>query len=161
MESHDFEVLVRDLLPPSYRMAQAILGDPAAAEDAVQEAALKAWRSLSDLKDRGAFRSWFFRIVANRCLTMRRGPTRWLVPLSARHPDHSDAEDKGSAAIDLDRALAVLPALDRLAVFSYYCMDLPVAEVATILGCSLGAARSRLSRATKRLRPSLDMEDFR
>src|SRR5690349_11379404 len=70
-----FELLVRPHLQPGYRLAVAMLGDPTAAEDAVQEATFKAWRHLGRLRPGSAMRPWFLTVVANQCRSERR--SRW------------------------------------------------------------------------------------
>ena len=60
-----FDELLGPLLEPAYLLAAAMLGDRSLAEDAVQEASLKAWRKIDSVRDPGALRSWFLSIVAN------------------------------------------------------------------------------------------------
>jgi RNA polymerase sigma factor (sigma-70 family) len=60
--------------------------------------------------------------------------------------------------MDLDRELAKLPRDDRLALFLYFYLDLPLEEVGTVLGLSAGGAKTRVYRATKKLRPGLEMD---
>src|SRR5262249_58079603 len=69
-----FTAQLEVVLDPAHRLATVMLGDRTAAEDAVQEAALKAWRKYGQLKG-GAetFRAWFLSIVANECRLARRG----------------------------------------------------------------------------------------
>lgn len=92
-----FEALLNPVLDPAFRLAMVMLRDRAAAEDATQEAALKAWRKLDRFRPDADFRPWFLGIVANECRTARR--SRWLrllpLPLEfgGRGPelDHADA----------------------------------------------------------------------
>ena len=58
---------------------------------------------------------------------------------------------------DIDRALAKLPADDRLALFLHFYLDLPLDEVGRVLGLSPAGAKTRVYRAAKRLRPDLEM----
>jgi RNA polymerase sigma-70 factor, ECF subfamily len=70
--------------------------------------------------------------------------------------------DPGPAAVqsaDLDRALSRLGTSDRAALFLHYHLDLPLEEVASVLHLSLPAARSRLYRALKRLKPNLEVSE--
>jgi RNA polymerase sigma-70 factor, ECF subfamily len=76
----DFDALVGPLIEPAFKLAVVYLRDPHEAEDAVQEATLKAWRGLDRLRDEGAVRSWFLTIFANQCRRMRRA--RWWSVLS-------------------------------------------------------------------------------
>jgi len=70
-----FEILLAPLLEPGYRLAGGMLQDHQAAQDAVQEAALKAWRKLRQLREGSEMRPWFLGIVANECRSVRR--SRW------------------------------------------------------------------------------------
>ena len=71
-----FALLLDSLWEPAYRLAFSMLGDREAAEDAVQEAALKAWRNVRNLRsDTISLRPWFFTILANQCRSTRRN--RW------------------------------------------------------------------------------------
>jgi hypothetical protein len=74
-DTREFDAIVGPWIEPGYRLAVAMLRDPVEAQDAVQEAAVKAWRSLERLRDSDQARAWFLSIVANQCRsTMRR---RW------------------------------------------------------------------------------------
>lgn len=157
-DSHAFDALVGPLVEPGYRLAVTMLRDREAAEDAVQEATINAWRNLHQLKDAGVVRSWFLTIVANRCRSLRRG--RWWSVVKLAEPEQSMAgpEDEAVERTDLQRALAGLEREDRLALFLRYYLDLPLLEVAGVLGLSESAAKSRIQRAAARLRPVLDTE---
>src|SRR5256886_13510920 len=75
-DKDSFSELIEPLLDPAYRLAAVMLGDRSAAEDAVQEASIKAWRKLRQLRGEvGSLRSWFLSIVANECRMARR--QRW------------------------------------------------------------------------------------
>src|SRR5206468_1475292 len=68
-----FALLLDPLWEPAYRLAYSMLRDRAAAEDAVQEAGMKAWRAAGRLRDdSGDLRPWFLTIVANQCRSIRR-----------------------------------------------------------------------------------------
>src|SRR2546427_9758523 len=75
-DTESFATLLEPLLDPGYRLAAVMLADRSAAEDAVQEASIKAWRKLRQLRgDTSSLRPWFLSIVANECRMARR--TRW------------------------------------------------------------------------------------
>jgi RNA polymerase sigma-70 factor (ECF subfamily) len=151
-----FEELLTPVLEVAYRLAMTMLNDRAAAEDAVQDAALKAWRSLGRFRDGSPLRPWFLTIVANECRTVRR--SRWWRVL--RFPDlrGGRAADAVEDTIDLAAALERLAPRHLLALSLYYHLDLPIAEVARVLGCSEGAARVRIHRALATLRPAMAVE---
>ena len=145
-----FDALVGPLIDPAFKLAYVFLRNAQEAEDAVQEATLKAWRSLHRLRDPGVARSWFFTIVANQCRSMRRARW-WSVLRTSAAPDRV-VPDLAVERIDLGRELARLPETDRAALFLFFYLDLPLAEVARILKISPQAAKSRVHRAVVRLR---------
>jgi RNA polymerase sigma-70 factor (ECF subfamily) len=155
-----FERELRPLLLPGYRLAYAMLQDRSAAEDAVQEAALKAWRRLGNLRDGNPMGPWFYGIVANQCRTVKR--QRWWSVLRSGEPldRRGDAMDVDRVEDDLDlkRTVAGLPADQREVVLLHYFMDLPLEQVAVAIDVPLGTVKSRLHRALVQLRPIVDKE---
>lgn len=154
-----FASLIDPLLDPAVRLAAVMLGDRSAAEDAVQEASIKAWRKLRQLRgDRAALRPWFLSIVANECRMTRRRPW-WSVLRMADMP--RDMRDPASdpAGGDLRRAIVRLSPDERLPLVLHFYLDLPLDEVARTLGVSASAARSRVYRAARRLRAGLLLEE--
>jgi len=153
----DFDALIGPHLEAGYRTALAILRNPDEAHDAVQESAFKAWRKLGQLHEGQAARGWFLAIVANQCRTERRGHwwsvlrTPEIEPSAKRQPDSAET-------VDIARALERLPREDRLALFLYFYLDLPLEEVGTVLGLSAAGAKTRVYRAAKKLRPGLEMD---
>jgi RNA polymerase sigma factor (sigma-70 family) len=154
-----FDALIGPLVEPGYRLAVSMLEKREEAEDAVQEATIKAWRNLHQLKDAEVARSWFFTIVANQCRTVRRG--RWwsVVKLAAPEQARSGPEDEAVQRTDLERALRTLVPDDRLALYLRYYMDLPLNEVAAVLGVSETAAKSRIRRAAQGLKPAVEVPE--
>ena len=152
-----FSLLIDPLLDPAYRLAAVMLGDRGAAEDAVQEASIKAWRKLRQLRgDAPSLRAWFLSIVANECRMTRR--TRWFSVLKvADVPTHTPDERESSS--DLHRALLRMAPDDRLPLVLHFYLDLPLDEVAKTLRVSQSAAKSRIYRAAKRLRTDLTIEE--
>jgi RNA polymerase sigma-70 factor (ECF subfamily) len=153
-----FADLLEPLIEPGFRLALAMLQDPTAAEDAVQEASFTAWRKLGRMADQGRLRPWFLGVVANKCRNARRN--RWATRVELTEdlavPSSEDTTLRGA---DLRRAIARLGHDDRLAVVLYFYLDLPVDEVATVTGKSAGATRTRLHRAIKKLRPGVAIEE--
>ncbi len=151
-----FDALVGPLLEPGFRLAVSMLESRAEGEDALQEATIKAWRNLHRLKDADSVRSWFLTIVANQCRSVRRG--RWWSVLKPGEIDRPSSSPETTAIenLDLNRALDSLSTEDRTALMLRYYLDLPLEEVAQILGISMTAARSRVHRAARRMRPALE-----
>jgi RNA polymerase sigma-70 factor (ECF subfamily) len=150
----DFDALIGPHLEAGYRTALAILRNPDEAHDAVQESALKAWRKLAQLHEGKSARGWFLAIVANQCRSQRR--THWWSVIRLPELDPVDRRSE-LGNIDMDRALAKLPHDDRLALFLYFYLDLPLEEVGAVLGLSTAGAKTRVYRAAKKLRPDLEM----
>src|SRR5215813_682058 len=154
-----FETLIQPLISPAYRLALVMVRDPSQAEDCVQEAALRAWRARSQLRG-GAegLRPWFLAIVANECRNWLRG--RWIRVLRRDLPplatESGPTEDRLVQSEDLRRALR---AEERAALLLRYGLGLEVEAVAAALGVRQGAARSRIHRALRRLRPHLVVKE--
>jgi RNA polymerase sigma factor (sigma-70 family) len=155
-----FGELLAPVLDPGFRLAMTMLKDRNAAEDAVQEAALKSWRKLDRFRYGADLRPWFLAIVANECRTTRR--SRWFQVIRSEEvePSAPAAASEGGWAesIDLNAALDKLPKHHLLTLTLYYHLDLPIEEVARVLGCSTGAARQRIHRALAALRPGMVLE---
>ncbi len=152
-----FEELLAPFLVPAHKLAFTMLGQREAAEDAVQDAAIKAWRAISTLRaETGDIRPWFLTIVANQCRSARR--RRLWLPFSMDEiqgpPDTAalHTESRSAEAIDLRRQVARLGKQKRIILALVYWLDLPIDEVARILAVSPEAARSRLRRAVLALR---------
>lgn len=151
-----FEILLKPLLEPGYRLAGGMLQDHQAAQDAVQEAAFKVWRKLRQLRDGSEMRPWFLGIVANECRSVRR--TRWssvvklLLPASAE----SVTADAVLSGIELRRALHAMDEKKRLALVLRWYLDLPLEEIATITGSSIHAVEGQIQRGMRDLRQRLE-----
>jgi RNA polymerase sigma-70 factor (ECF subfamily) len=156
-DGHAFDELLVPVLDPAFRLAMTMLKDRPTAEDAVQEAALKSWRKLGRFRTGAELRPWFLAIVANECRTVRRG--RWWSVLRFADMRSASASDVSWAdRMDLEVALDRLPQRHLLALTLYYHLDLPIEEVARVLGCSTGGARQRVHRALATLRPEMTAE---
>jgi RNA polymerase sigma-70 factor (ECF subfamily) len=146
-----FTSMLQPLLEPAYRLAVGMLQDRSLAEDAVQEAAVKAWRRLDQLREGAEIRPWFLGIVANECRTTRRG--RWWQVLKTDPVRTAQAPEEQSAqGIDLRNALKRLNQEQRLVVVLYFYLDLPLQEIAGIAGASYAAVRGRLYRGIRELK---------
>ena len=151
-----FRGLLELVLEPGYRLACGMLHDPHAAEDAVQEAALKAWRKVGQLREGQALRAWFLSIVANECRDVQR--SRWwsvLKGAEAREIEES-SPDSVVRGMELRRALRGLDREKRLVVVLHWYLDLPLEEIAVITGASVHAVESRLYRGVRELRGRLE-----
>jgi RNA polymerase sigma factor (sigma-70 family) len=153
----EFDQLLAPVLDPAFRFAMTMLNDRTAAEDAMQEAALNAWRHIHRFRAGAEFRPWFLAIVANQCRTTRRARW-WHVQRFAEIVRRPARDDRWADRIDLDAALDRLPPHHLKVLSLYYHLDLPIEEVARTLGCSEPAARQRIYRALVALRPGMAVE---
>ena len=161
-----YAMLVRPHERVAYRLAAAITGWNADAQDAVQNAHVKAYRSLRRFRRGAAFRPWLLRIVVNEAHNVRRSERRHErlgVRASEQHETPAAGTDETVLAreelVSVLHALAQLPDADRLAVALRYFAELPDDEAAAIAGTSTGAHRVRLLRARRRLQALLEEAD--
>jgi RNA polymerase sigma-70 factor (ECF subfamily) len=159
-EAAAFEEELAPLLLPAHRLAVGMLLDRELAEDAVQEAALRAWDRRRNRRPDTQLGPWFLGIVVNRCRESRR--SRWARVLRLAEPRGnavSRPEENAASRMDMRRALRGLPEKARLAVVLRYYLDLPSSEMAELLGCSENAAKVRVSRAVAALRAALNVPE--
>ena len=160
LNDQSFTDLLVPLIQPGYRLACALLHDSQAAEDVIQEASLIAWRKLGRLDDRSRLRAWFLGIVANECRNARR--RRWMTSVNFGLPPAlavGSGEERWVTRTDVRQALRRLSHDDRLVVSLFFYLDMPLIDVAAVAGTSVEAARTRLYRAIRRLRPGLAIEE--
>lgn len=158
--------LVRPYERLAYRVAAAITGRNADAEEAMQNGFVKAYCSLHRFRVGAAFRPWLLRIVVNEAHNVLRGERRHQ-RLGARAAEQHRAEIGGPDETVIAReevetvlgALARLPHADRLALALRYFAELPDGEAAGLVGTSTQAYRVRLVRARKRLQALLEEAD--
>jgi RNA polymerase sigma factor (sigma-70 family) len=161
----DFAALAPMHLPTMLRVAAALVG-VADAEDAAQEALMRAWQGWPGLRDAAAFRPWLLRITVNVCRDWQRGrfgaSRRLLEPfdvseaagLTAAIGSDPGASDH-TAALDLRAAIARLEPEYRVIVALRYYVGLDATEVGTALGLPSATVRTRLRRALTLLREHL------
>jgi RNA polymerase sigma-70 factor (ECF subfamily) len=156
-----FRTLADRHLDASYRLAYAILGQRAEAEDATHDAFVTAWRNWSALRDHALFGRWFDRILINTCRNRLRQRARWRSrDLSAELPVTApDALGPLHERSVLWPAMAQLAPDHRVVVALRYYGDLSVDEIAARLGVRPGTVKSRLHRALRGLRGALDQAD--
>ncbi|MFL5778622.1 MAG: RNA polymerase sigma factor [Chloroflexota bacterium] len=141
--------------------AWLILRDPEQAADAVQNALVRAWRDLPTLRDPDRFDPWLHRLLVRACIDEARRVRRHRVDVELNDLNLHATADLVSAVADrdqLERAfLRLEPDLRSLIVLHHY-LDLPLPEVAQMLGIPLGTAKSRLHRALQLMRAAVDAD---
>jgi RNA polymerase sigma-70 factor, ECF subfamily len=145
-----FAELLRPHYQSAFRVAYGLLHDSTEAEDAVQEAAFKAWRRIGNLREGSSLRPWFLAIVANQCRGVSQ--SKWWSVAKGQTLEREVESVDIAAAVDLRRALLRLSHDERLIVVLRYYLDMPFEEIATTLGITPKAARNRVERAVHRLR---------
>jgi RNA polymerase sigma-70 factor (ECF subfamily) len=156
-----FTLLDDARLLQSYRLATLILRDRDQAEDATQEAIVRAWSSWGTLRDRSRFDAWFDRILVNVCRNrMRHGRAIRVVTLddSFQLPA-ADSHAATIARLTLEPAFARLTPEQRIIVVLRFWRDLSVDEIAERLGVPDGTVKSRLHYALKALREAVESSE--
>jgi len=153
-----FETLAETHIYEAYKLANAILADPPAAQDAVHDAFVKAWERWSSLRDPAKFDAWFRRIVVNTCRDqLREAKHRQAVDVAgqtdlAARDSSLDVDER----LQVEQALARLKPDDRILLALRYYHDLKLEDIADFLDVPTGTVKSRLSTAHTKLRSMLE-----
>jgi RNA polymerase sigma-70 factor (ECF subfamily) len=154
-----FGMIIRTHSRALFAIAYGILQNREEAEDAVQDALVKAWKSRWRLRDPEKFPAWLCMIARHRARDIFR--RRRTVPLSGEMTEPVESEAADTTALDqqLHFALAALPELHRSALALRYFEEMDYRSIEKLLGLSNGALRGILGRALasmrKELRPAL------
>ena len=151
MDKTIFEQLYRDMLPGLYRLAQSILHQSADAQDAVQQAAVKAWLARDRIRS-GNERAYFARIVINECRNIQRQRMR-MFPV-AEFPDQGYMPPD----MDLANAISSLPEQLRLPILLKYMEGYSEKETAAALEITVPTLKARLFKARRQLERELKEE---
>jgi RNA polymerase sigma-70 factor (ECF subfamily) len=155
-----FTQLVKVSAPRLAGVAGLILRDPDRAKDAVQEALVAAWKDLGALRDPDAWDAWLRRLTVRACYRIAKHERRRMHVEATIIPteDSIRLPDASAEVADRDWVLAELGRLDidqRSVIALHYYLDLPVREVAAILGIPFGTAASRLHRGLEVMRTTM------
>lgn len=153
-----FSHLVEEYQKPVYNVCYRMLGNHGDAEDAAQEAFMKAYRGLSRYDPERPFKTWLLSIASNHSIDqLRRRRFKWvgletLVRRSeSRRPSPEQLLELKSDRQDVQRALDQLSTLDRAVVVLRYWYDYSYAEIAETLSITSSAVKSRLHRSRRQL----------
>ncbi|HLZ21301.1 MAG TPA: RNA polymerase sigma factor [Ktedonobacterales bacterium] len=170
LDNERFATLVPQHTAAMMRVAAALVG-LADAEDAAQEAMVRAWRAWSTLRDVDSPRPWLLRITVNVCRGWQRGgfgrQAYYTQPLPEDDTDPGGLEalatlqgDAGSSdhtgALDLRQAISTLPPQFRVVIALHYYGGLQANEIAEALGIPAATVRTRHHRALQMLRGRLE-----
>ena len=159
-----YEEIVRRHQTIAFRTAWVITRSAADAEEAAQDAFVKAHAALPRFRKGAPLRPWLLTIVANEARNRARsaGRRERLALRAAQERRPGDAVPSPEAALlgserrdELLEAVERLPEIDRQAIACRYFLDLSEAETAAALDCARGTVKSRLSRALERLRAEM------
>jgi RNA polymerase sigma factor (sigma-70 family) len=163
-----YEEIVRRHQSIAFRTAWVITRSAADAEEAAQDAFVKAHAALGRFREGAPFRPWLLAIVANEARNRVKAASRRerlaLRVAEERRPGGAVPSPE-AALLDSERrdelldALARLSEADREAIACRYFLDLSEEETAAALGCARGTVKSRLSRALDRLRTQMEPAD--
>jgi RNA polymerase sigma-70 factor, ECF subfamily len=155
-----FEVLTTSSGDRLYAVAHLILRQADLAEDAVQEALVRAWQQLPSLRDPDRFDAWLYRLVVNACADQGRQQRRWTARVRPLPLDASISDDTKAVADRelLERGFGRLKPEHRVVVVLHHYSGFSAAEIARILGIPEGTARSRLHYATEAMRAALQAD---
>ena len=169
-DAEAFEPLVEENRTKVYRLALRIMKNEADAEDAAQEAFLKAYTSLGSFRGDSRFSVWLYRMTNNICIDMlRRASRAQTVPLQSEDDDGEETEivlpderysperlaERASDAEEVRKALASLPEDCRQILALRESAQLSYDEISSALSIEVGTVKSRLNRARKKLLAAL------
>jgi RNA polymerase sigma-70 factor (ECF subfamily) len=163
-----FDALIRPGLDRQLRFAMSLLGDESDARDVVQETCLRAWRELPRLRDATRFDSWMNQILVNvarsQLRTRRRVSVRELSANEVIHEGRTvasapSAADRVPEKDLIRRAFRRLDPDKRVLLTLRHLEDLPVIEIARLLGIPEGTAKWRLHAARAALERALEIEE--
>jgi len=153
-----FDALATALYDSLYAVGRRILRDGHAAEDAVQEAFIRAWRDLRSLRDPERFEAWMHRLLVRACYdqTRRRRPFEVAIsPIDAARSDPADDISVVAHRDELERAFLKLSVEQRAVLVLTHYVGMPAADVGHALGIPVGTVHSRLYYAIRTMRTEL------
>lgn len=154
-----YAILIRRYRDVCFRFALRQLGNRDDAEDALQEALVRAFRGLATCRERDRFGAWLYTIVVNECRTRAtrraRRERRFVNDVVDDVPDPADGGD-AAVSDEIAYALRQLPADQREAFLLKHVEELSYEEMAEITGVGVSALKMRVKRGCERLRDLLE-----
>lgn len=152
-----FEALYREHRAAVLSYLVRRVDDPADAADLLADVFLVAWRRIGDVPTGDAARPWLYGVARRTLANHRRGARRRSDLARELRAHLADTPAPGTAAVDVVRALASLPELDREIVRLRSCEGLSHADIGLVIGLSEPTVRVRLHRVRQRLRRALSV----
>jgi RNA polymerase sigma-70 factor (ECF subfamily) len=156
-----FGVLVAGTVDRLYAIARLLLRDTDLAEDATQDALVRAWRDLPTLRDADRFDAWLHRLLVRSCTDIGRRRRRWRTEVAVVRLEPSEPDGAaGQADRDqVERALRRLKEAQRTILVLHFYVGLSPTEAAAVLEVPVGTAKSRLHYAIEALRAVLAADE--
>lgn len=156
-----FGVLAGGAVDRLYGIARHILRDTELAEDATQDALVRAWRDLPSLRDVERFDAWLYRLIVRACADVGRERRRWRTEMRVL-PTEPSEPDRSSELADrdqLERGLRRLNDAQRTILTLHFHVGLSPGETAEALAIPVGTAKSRLHYAIEALRAAVEADE--
>jgi len=166
MVERELEAWLDESYKASFRTACLILGNRADAEEAVQDAFLRAWRFRDSLTSVPSIKPWLYRVVVNACYSKLRqeiphrdyrADDEPLAHVPSATPDPGRLAEQSEVAETVLAALRRLPVSLRVPVVLRYYADLSERDIALAIGRRQGTVKSRLHEARRRLADDPDL----
>ena len=156
-----FEALYREHAGRVYALCLRLSGDSVRARELTQDVFVRVWERLGSFRGESAFSSWLHRLAVNVALTAHRGEARRLRRVQPRDtlPDvaaGADTDAQLALDIDLERAIAALPAGARRVYVLHDIEGYRHEEIAQLTGMAVGTSKAQLFRARRLLREALE-----
>jgi RNA polymerase sigma-70 factor, ECF subfamily len=153
-----FEQLYRANSNRVYGLCLRLSGNTTLAQELAQDVFVRAWQRLSTFRGDSAFFSWLYTLAVNMCFSERRSRMRRLarvMPTDDLTPYEKPARERPERGLDLEKAIAALPAGARAVFVMHDVHGFKHAEIAAMMGVATGTCKAQLHRARKLLRESL------
>jgi RNA polymerase sigma-70 factor (ECF subfamily) len=157
--SHTYALLVNHYKNYAFTLALNVLNNRAEAEEAAQDAFVKAYHHLKSFNRQSKFSTWLYRIVFNTSVSYKRKRKLPYQPIERNHVGiRAEAEtnlEKGDKKKFIIEAMTTLNEADRLALTLYYLKEQTLEEIAEITGMQANTVKVRIHRARQRLADEL------
>jgi len=155
-----FHELYREHVGRTYALCLRLTGSAAEAEERTQDVFVQAWRTLASFRGESAFSSWLYRLTVNVVFLSRRAARRRtqrvLTTADPEALERPGRETNPGLGMDLERAIAALPAGAREVFVLYDVEGYGHQEIADLTGIAVGTSKAQLFRARRLLRGMLE-----
>jgi RNA polymerase sigma-70 factor (ECF subfamily) len=156
-----FGVLAGGAVDRLYAVARLLLRDTELAEDATQDALVRAWRDLPSLRDVERFDAWLYRLIVRSCTDIGRHRRRWRAEITivATEPAEPDRSSELADRDQIERGLRRLSEAQQMILVLHFYVGLSPSETADALEIPVGTAKSRLHYAIDALRAAVAADE--